>query len=198
MENLISVLLFAISTTLTPGPNNVMLMNSGLNYGFKRSIPHLLGVAIGFPIMFIILALGFGAIFMKYAIIKTILKILGSAYLLYLSYKILFSENQQESANLDAMPFTFMGAVLFQWVNPKAWLMAISAISLYSLSANYFTSAGLMGFLFFLVCIPCAGAWLWMGNNIKQYLKTDLHAHIFNFCMSAALVASVAMIIFEG
>lgn len=196
MENFISVLLFAIATTLTPGPNNFMLMNSGLNYGPRRSLPHLMGVCFGFPLMFIILSLGFGVVFKKFLIIKQILKLLGSAYLLYLAYKIMNSVNGAEKEG-DDNPFTFIKAVLFQWVNPKAWLMAISAISIYTLATNYYYSVFYMSTIFFLVCIPCAGIWLFMGGKLKDYLLTDTHRRIFNFSMAAALIASVGMIFFD-
>ncbi len=197
MENFVSVLLFAISTTLTPGPNNFMLMNSGLNYGARRSLPHFMGVALGFPLMFIILALGFGVIFQKFVIIKHILKILGSAYLLYLAYKIMNSHSNSNDTNNEADPLTFVQAMLFQWVNPKAWLMAISAISIYTDSSNYFKSIFYLSILFFLVCIPCGGVWLVMGTKIREYLTTDTHRKIFNFSMAAGLIASIGMIFFD-
>jgi len=196
MQNFLPVLLFAISTMFTPGPNNFMLMSSGLNYGPRRSLPHFMGVSLGFPLMFLVLALGFGVVFTKFAIIKHILKLLGSAYLLYLAYKIINSTNGSDKINDDS-PFTFIQAVMFQWVNPKAWLMAISAISIYTLSSNYYLSAVYMSIMFFLVSLPCCGLWLFMGANLKKYLKTDNHRRIFNFSMAAALIASVGMIFFE-
>ena len=196
MQNFLPVLLFAISTTLTPGPNNFMLMSSGLNYGPRRSLPHFLGVSLGFPLMFLVLALGFGVVFMKFAIIKHILKLLGSAYLLYLAYKILNTNNGSDKINDDS-PFTFVQAVMFQWINPKAWLMAISAISIYTLASNYYLSVVYMSVMFFLVCLPCSGVWLFMGSHLKKYLTTDNHRRIFNFSMAAALIASIGMIFFE-
>lgn len=196
MQDLIPILLFAISTTLTPGPNNFMLMNSGLNYGPRRSVPHFLGVAFGFPLMFLVLALGFGVVFIKFSIIKHILKLLGSAYLLYLAYKIMNSTNSPDKIG-DDRPFTFLQAVMFQWINPKAWLMAISAISIYTIESSYYYSVFYISVIFFLVCIPCSGAWLFMGSNLKKYLTTDNHRRIFNFCMAAALIASVGMIFYE-
>lgn len=196
MDNFIPVLLFAISTTLTPGPNNFMLMNSGLNYGPKRSLPHFWGVCVGFPLMFIVLALGFGVIFTKYIIIKHLLKLLGSAYLLYLAYKIMNTTYNPEKIT-DEKPFSFIQAVLFQWINPKAWLMAVSAISIYTLSKNYYHSVIYLSIIFFVVCIPCGGVWLFMGTKLKEYLKTENHYRIFNFCMAAALIASIGMIFFD-
>lgn len=196
MQDLIPVLLFAISTTLTPGPNNFMLMNSGLNYGPRRSLPHLMGVCLGFPLMFLVLALGFGFVFVKFAIIKHILKLLGSAYLLYLAYKIMNSTNTSDKIG-DDKPFSFLQAVLFQWINPKAWLMAISAISIYTVASSYYSSVFYMSLIFFLVCLPCSGIWLFMGATVKKYLTTDNHRRIFNFCMAAALIGSVGMIFFD-
>src|SRR5438309_383259 len=107
MENLIPILLFTLSTTLTPGPNNFMVMNSGLNFGVKRSVPHYLGICFGFPMMVLIVALGFGALFVKYMWIKNLLKVFGSAYMIYLAYCILRMNANVKTSQVK-QPFTFI------------------------------------------------------------------------------------------
>jgi len=131
MELLLAVFLFAVSSTITPGPNNIMVMTSGLNFGVKSTIPHLLGVCIGFPIMVILLGLGLGLIFDLYPFIHEFIKIFGVLYLLYLAWKIANSTSQI-AGKQQQKPFSFIQAALFQWLNPKAWIMATSAIAAYT------------------------------------------------------------------
>ncbi len=195
MENFIPLLLFALSTTFTPGPNNLMIMNSGMNFGIRRSLPHYLGICLGFPVMVLMVALGLGAIFMKYAWIKHILKIIGSLYMLYLAWQILRSNK----ATMDSTrkPLSFIQAVLFQWVNPKAWLMAIGTISIFSMANNNFNNAVIISLVYFFMCIPCIGTWLLFGKFLQHILRKPNQRVAFNILMAVALVASIGMIIFE-
>jgi threonine/homoserine/homoserine lactone efflux protein len=140
MKDLIPFLFFAVSSSFTPGPNNFMLMNSAMNFGVKKSLPHYWGICSGFSVMILIIALGLGAVFVKYAWIKTILKIVGSIYMVYLAYQILTSHNKP-NLKTKHKPLTFLQASLFQWVNPKAWLMGVGAISIFTLSAQYVKNA---------------------------------------------------------
>jgi len=195
MNNLIPLLLFALSTTFTPGPNNLMIMNSGMNFGIKKSLPHYLGICLGFPAMVLIVALGLGVIFMKYAWIKHALKIIGSLYMLYLAWQILRSNK----ANMDKTkrPLSFIQAVLFQWVNPKAWLMAIGTISIFTIANTSINNAIIISLVYFLMCIPCIGAWLLFGKFLQHILRTPNQRIVFNILMALALVASIGMIIFD-
>ena len=130
MEWYLAVLFFALSTTITPGPNNIMLMSSGVNFGFKNSLPHLFGIAIGFPIMVAAVGLGFSVIFTLIPNFHLIIQCIGIVYLLYLSWLIIQSKSQQIKES-EKSQITFQKAALFQWVNPKAWVMAIGAIVTY-------------------------------------------------------------------
>src|ERR1700722_290954 len=140
MDNLIPLLMFSVAATMTPGPNNFMMMNSSLNFGLKRSMPHYFGICFGFPIMVLIVALGFGAVFLNYLWLKQLLKIVGSAYILYLAWRII-STTVEPQRNLAAKPLSFLQALLFQWVNPKAWLTAIGAISIFSTTEQQLLNA---------------------------------------------------------
>lgn len=195
MKDLIPFLLFSISSAFTPGPNNFMLMNSGLHFGVKRSFPHYLGVTLGFPVMVFLISLGLGAIFVKYTWIKTTLKIVGSAYMFYLAWQIIRSHSKA-TAN-TATPITFFQACLFQWVNPKAWLMGVGAISIYTLSSNYIMNGILLSVIFFLVCIPSGVVWLLFGNSLQYILRKDSHRAVFNLVMAVSLIASILLIIFD-
>lgn len=194
--NLIPFILFAASSALTPGPNNFMIMNSGLQFGIKRSLPHYWGISIGFPVMILMVALGLGAVFIKYHFLKQVLQVVGSLYMLYLAVQILRSHAKSKSVTLQK-PLSFLQALLFQWVNPKAWLMAVGAISIFTLTQGYFSNAVLMSVLFFIVCIPCTGVWLWFGMVLQRILKKDSHRVWFNIIMALSLVASIGLIFLE-
>lgn len=196
MGDLIPVLMFSIAATLTPGPNNFMMLNSGLNFGLKRSLPHYLGICLGFPIMVLMVTLGFGAIFLKYVWLKQLLKIVGSAYILYLAWCIV-STLAEPKEGARAKPFSFLQAIIFQWVNPKAWMMAIGAISIFSTTENHFGNAISISAMFFLACAPCLGLWLVGGTFLQKILKNAKHQRWFNLAMAICLVASIGMMVIE-
>ena len=196
MNDLLPFLLFSFSTLMTPGPNNFMLMNSGLKFGIKKSLPHYLGICLGFPLMVLIVSLGFGEIFQKYVWLKISLKILGSAYMLYLAWQILFSTSNPKSEKV-AKPLSFFQAVMFQWVNPKAWLMAIGAISIFSLMANSIYNAIAISSIFLLIGLPCIGSWLLFGASLQRFIKNERHQKWFNRVMAVCLIASIAMVIID-
>ena len=151
MELYLAIFIFAASTTVTPGPNNIMIMSSGLNYGIKKSMPHLLGICFGFPAMVIMVGLGFSIVFEMYPLFHEVIKVLGVVYLLYLAWLIASSSpTSLEGGNSKA--FSFTQAALFQWVNPKAWVMATSAVSAYtSLSSDIFLQVIFIALAFFVV-----------------------------------------------
>ena len=171
-------------------------MNSGMNFGIQKSLPHYLGICLGFPAMVLMVALGFGAVFIEYVWIKHVLKIFGSVYMLYLAWQILTSSNKA-NIGLARKPLSFLQAAIFQWVNPKAWLMAVSAISIFTISNNYFSNAMIISIVYFLMCIPCIGAWLLFGKFLQRILTKDAHRVWFNILMALALVGSIVMILFE-
>ena len=196
MHNFLPLLLFCVSTTFTPGPNNIMMLNSGMNHGIRQSLPHYIGISIGFPLMVLMVALGLGAIFIKYAWIKQSLKILGSVYMLYLAWQILTSSNKPGLKGIKK-PFSFLQAILFQWVNPKAWLIAIGTISIFTLSKNYVNNAIVISIIYFLVGIPCIGAWLVFGTFLQRILKKPSHRVWFNIFMAVALIGSIGLIFID-
>jgi threonine/homoserine/homoserine lactone efflux protein len=197
MTDLFPVFLFALSSSLTPGPNNFMILNSGLTFGVKKSLPHYWGICLGFPIMALAVALGFGAVFMKYHWLKQTLKIIGIIYILYLAWQIAFATGSNSSEKSAGKPLNFFQASLFQWVNPKAWLMAISAISIFSITNNYLSNAVIISAIFLFFCLPCVGAWLLFGASLQKILKEKKHQQWFNRAMAVCLVASIALIFID-
>lgn len=173
-----------------------MILNSGLNFGVKKSIPHYLGISLGFPMMVLIVALGLEAVFLKYLWLKSTFKWIGAAYMLYLSWRIA-SSAVSEKTRAKNKPLTFFQGFLFQWVNPKAWLMAIGAISIFSISADYFHNALAISGLFLLMSIPITALWLIGGAMLKKLLREEKHMRGFNMSMAICLAASVILIFLE-
>lgn len=193
-EILVPFLLFAVSATFTPGPNNMMLMASGANFGVRATLPHMLGVSLGFPLMVFAVGLGLGAVFERYPLLHEILRWGGAAYILWLAWRIATAAGTAR-ADARGRPLRFLEAAGFQWVNPKAWVMAISAFSVYAapdLAPPY--QAALFGALFCVVALPSTGAWTLFGTAIRRLLQSRRSLRLFNGVMGFLLVASVALL----
>jgi threonine/homoserine/homoserine lactone efflux protein len=197
MEFYLSIFIFAISSTVTPGPNNIMIMTSGLNYGVKKSIPHLLGICFGFPVMVIVIGFGFSIVLERYPLFNEIIKVLGIVYLLYLAW-LIASSSPVSLEGRKSKPLSFTQAALFQWVNPKAWVVATGAVSAYtSVSSDIFTQVIFIALAFLIVAIPSLGTWLIFGVGIKKYLKSPKHQKVFNLSMALLLIVSVLPILIK-
>ena len=195
MEFHLAILLFTATASITPDPNNIMIMTSGVNFGVKRSIPHVLGICLGFPVMVIALGFGLGTIFDSLPILHDIIKILGVAYLMYLAWLIASSSPFEEAAS-PVMPLGFDQAVLFQWVNPKAWVMATGALSAYTTTVGDTLAQVLfIAFAFLITAGPSVMIWLVFGAGLKRYLDNALHNRIFNIIMGLLLVTSMLPVI---
>ncbi len=136
LDTLLALLIFALTTSITPGPNNMMLFASGVNFGFRRTIPHMLGIGAGFFALLIGVGFGLGALLKTVPLLYTVLKFAGGAYLVWIAWKIATSRALAEG-QAGAKPMTFLGAAAFQWVNPKAWVMAVTAIATYTDTRQY-------------------------------------------------------------
>ena len=192
---LLSVLLFTFTMTITPGPNNLMLTASGVNFGFARTVPHLLGIATGFILLCSSVALGLGALFIQIPILHTGLKIFGSVYLIWLAWKIARAGRVQGSYQ-RAQPMTFWQAALFQVVNPKAWTMAITAISAFTLDGDDLVASTVAVVVCFaIVALPCCSAWALLGTQIKRFLSNQRSLTIFNYSLASATAFSVLLIL---
>lgn len=188
---ILPLLLFSLSMTITPGPNNVMVTASGVNFGYKKTLPHILGITFGFPVMIVLIGLGLGSIFKSFPVIHHILKYLGAMYLLYLAFKIATFSSSNNNGDRNK-PFTFWQAVIFQWVNPKAWVIAVGAIATFtSVGRDVFLEVLLIAFVFCIICFPCVSLWAFLGTNIKRLLTTDFYRKVFNISMAFLLVISL-------
>ena len=192
-QQLIGLLGFAFVSSITPGPNNMMLMASGANYGLRRTIPHMLGVAIGFTVMIAMVGVGLVGLFEAWPPAFTILKVVSAFYLLWLAWKIATSPPPAsgDSGN-GGCPMTFMQAALFQWVNPKAWTMALTAITVYAGTRSIASVIG-VAIVFGLINLPSVGVWAAMGQYMRRWMTNDTTRRMFNWGMAALLVASLAV-----
>ncbi|MDF2642960.1 MAG: LysE family translocator [Pseudomonas sp.] len=188
---LLAFALFAFVTSVTPGPNNMMLLASGVNFGFSRTIPHMLGICVGFFLLVLGVGLGLGSAFKAWPMLYTILRYAGAAYLLYLAWKIATSGPASDSDQSRGDPQSFLGAALFQWVNPKAWIMAIGAISTYTPMQGYFTNVVVISAVFALINLPSVGIWAGFGSLLRNVLRNPVGLRVFNGVMAILLVASL-------
>lgn len=186
-----AIIAFAITACVTPGPNNAMIMASGLNYGIRRSLPHYFGICLGFPAMVVAVGLGIATLFETYPVLHVILKLVGAAYLSYLAYRIATAPVASMSARAGK-PFSFIQAVAFQWVNPKAWVLAIGATVTYTVIADsYVVQVLILAGIFLVFGAPCILLWLWFGASLKSILQDPRAVRIFNISMAVLLMASL-------
>ena len=188
-QQLIALITFALVSTVSPGPNNIMLMTSGANVGFMRTIPHMLGIIFGFSVMVALVGLGLMGLFTAYPVVQQILRIASMLYLLYLAVKIAKSKPMTNDAS-DYKPMSFLSAASFQWVNPKAWTMALTAISVYAASAEL-QDILLVSLIFGLVNVPSVSLWTTAGKQLQGILQAPTKIKIFNYSMASLLVFSI-------
>jgi threonine/homoserine/homoserine lactone efflux protein len=191
LDLLLAFALFAFVTSVTPGPNNMMLLTSGVNFGFNRTVPHMLGISCGFFSLVLAVGLGLGAAFQAYPLLYTVLRYVGAAYLLYLAWKIATSGPASDASGTESKPQTFMQAALFQWVNPKAWVMAVGAISTYTPLQGYFTNVVIISAVFAIINLPSVCVWAGFGSLLRNALRDPFWLRVFNGGMAVLLVVSL-------
>ncbi|MDR6712867.1 threonine/homoserine/homoserine lactone efflux protein [Pseudomonas hunanensis] len=193
---LTAFVLFAFVSSITPGPNNTMLLASGVNFGVRRSIPHAMGISIGFMVLVLAVGFGLGEVFKAWPPLYTILRYTGATYLLYLAYKIATSGPISASDGGTAKPMSFLGAAAFQWVNPKAWVMAIGAITTYTPAQGYVLNVIVIAAVFALVNLPSVGVWVMFGSALRNLLQNPRWLMLFNVLMALLLVISLYPLLF--
>lgn len=194
MQSLLPLALFAFVSSITPGPNNIMLTSSGIAFGFTRTIPHMLGITFGFGVLLALCAVGIGSLVLALPSAQLLLKILSSGYLLYLAWQLrLMAFNQQNTG--DAKPMSFTGAALFQFANPKAWVMAITGASAFLPRMEpVWVAIGVFCLVFCTVNLPCIGVWAGTGAALRRYLTQALWQKVFCAVMIALTVYSATAI----
>ncbi|MFC3208078.1 LysE family translocator [Aquamicrobium soli] len=190
-DTLLALIAYSFVTSITPGPNNLMLLSSGVNFGFSRSIPHMLGIGIGFVVLLLAVGSGLGAVLSAFPALHTALKIAGSAYLLYLAWKIAMTRSVSGREGQNVRPLTFLDAAAFQWVNPKAWVMAVTAMAVYSDPRSPFVSVLLISAAFGIVNLPCISVWAGFGTALRGFLADPVRLKWFNIAMGLLLAATL-------
>jgi threonine/homoserine/homoserine lactone efflux protein len=188
---LIAFIVFASVALFTPGPNNIMLLASGLNFGVRRTLPHVAGVSIGFAMLVAAMGLGLGAVFTSYPVLQTVLKYAGAAYLIYLAFAIATSGPAQPDATAHRQPLSFLGAALFQWVNVKGWVIAIGTISAYGALADYPWNVLLQALVLLTIGTLSSLTWVICGSALQSLVKSPLALRVFNVTMALLLLASL-------
>jgi threonine/homoserine/homoserine lactone efflux protein len=188
---LIAFVIFATVMFFTPGPNNVMLLSSGLTYGFRRTVPHLAGIVIGFAFMIGAVGLGMGTIFITYPVLQTVLKYAGAAYLIYLAVAIATSGPVKPDQDNRRGPMTFWGAAMFQWINIKGWVMVIGTITAYAGIASFPWNITIQVMLSLLLGVLACSTWALFGTALRPLLTSERAVRVFNIAMAVLLLASL-------
>ena len=188
---LIAFVVFAAVMYFTPGPNNIMVLSSGLTFGFRPTVPHIAGITFGCAFMVAAVGVGFGAIFIAYPLLQTVLKYAGAAYLVYLAATIALSEPIKSGEETGRRPMTFWGAALFQWVNVKGWVMVIGTITAYAGIASFPWNIAIQVVLCLLLGVVSTSIWTLSGSSLRSLMTSQRAVRAFNLAMAALLLASL-------
>ena len=189
-ETFFPLMLYAFSTSITPGPNNLMLMSSGANFGLVRTLPHLAGVSLGFVFLTVMIGVGLIGLLDAYPVILDWLKGICFAFVLYLAWRILTSAAPNTKNKVSAKPLGFLEAAAFQWLNPKAIAMALTTITAYTQQQSL-SSILLAASLFGVINFPSCGTWILLGQTLRRLLQHPLALRLFNATMAGFLVLSM-------
>jgi len=190
------LLVFAAVSCITPGPNNLMMMASGHVFGLKRTLPHMAGVVLGFGVMTVAVGLGLAEVLKTSPVLFTVLRWAAAAYILYIAWRMVTAKGPGVAV-ADERPMSFLGAVAFQWINPKAWVMALGAVGTYAEHDRFQADVVLISVVFMLVNTPSAFIWTGFGAAIRRWFKKPGHLKAFNWTMAALLVASLYPLVME-
>jgi threonine/homoserine/homoserine lactone efflux protein len=214
-QSLLPLIAFTASSAMTPGPNNILLMTSGVNFGFRRTVPHMLGVMLGFPVMVLVVGLGIGTTLLTQPLVHQVVTIVGILYLLWFAWHIASADVTSNEAELiaaehkadapraarkqaDAKPMSFLGAAAFQWINAKAWISIIGMLAIYA-PKGY----GVVGGILVVAAINLATAavsattWALFGLAVARWLENPVRRRLFNITMALLLVATLVPAIDE-
>ncbi|MEB8388868.1 LysE family translocator [Rhodobacteraceae bacterium KMM 6894] len=191
-----ALIAFCFVGVITPGPNNMMLMASGANFGFRRTVPHMLGIGLGMPVLTLMVGIGAMQLFERWPLVRAVLTVLSVAYLLWLAWKIAHAA-APENAQATGRPLTFLQAAAFQWVNPKAWFMALSAITLYAAGREMSAILWVAGSYVMVSCISTTG-WTAMGQQLRRWLTSPARLRAFNWTMAILLVATMIPVLWPA
>ncbi len=188
---LLAFVAFVVVMFFTPGPNNIMLMSSGLTYGFRRTLPHMAGVTLGFAFMIASVGVGLGTVFLAYPVLETVLKYAGAAYLVYLAVVIAMSGPPTAEQATSRGPMTFWSAAMFQWVNGKGWVIVIGTITAYAAIAQFPWNILIQTAVSLAIGTASTVAWALFGSVLRPVRRSARSVRVFNIVMAVLLVASL-------
>ena len=189
---LTGLVLFCFVSSITPGPNNLMLMATGANFGARRAAPHASGIVLGFTFMIVAIGLGVAQLFQIYPLAHQLLGVVSVIYLLYLAYKTATARTNLDSLEPTGKPITFWQAAAFQWVNPKAWTMALAAVTVYAPQPVTYKEVIVVAAIFGAINLPCISVWVLLGVKMRRFLTTPARLRGFNWTMAGLLILSLA------
>ncbi len=207
------LVLYALVTSITPGPNNMMLMASGANFGVRRTLPHVAGVVGGFATLLLAAGLGVASLFALVPALKAVMRAVMAAWILWLAWKLArlpvdgaqaadapspARDGERRDRPRDVRPMGLMAAMLFQWINPKAWAMVLGATALYLPPAHDLVDLFLMAAIYALVMLPCVMLWVLAGRQLQRWLRSPRRQRAFNVTAAALLVSSLFPILFSN
>lgn len=192
----IPLVLFCFATSISPGPANLLVMASAAKYGFKKALPVFWGILVGFNVMVFLVGVGLGELFRLHPTWHEIIQYIGVIYMLYLTFCIIRSDTPIQSDQPSIPSVGFIQAALLQWVNPKAWVMAIGVMATYAIpNADPLWQSLLIAFIFLLVGIPCIGTWLVAGIFVRQFLSSKRQMQMFNLTTGLLLFISILFVL---
>jgi len=189
-------LLFALVASITPGPNNLMMMASGATFGLRRTAPHMAGVVLGFGAMTAAVGLGLAEVLKASPALFTVLRWAAAGYILYIAYRMVTARGPGIAVTGEK-PMSFFGAAAFQWINPKAWAMALGAVGTYAEHGRFLADVAIIAVVFMLINVPCALTWTGFGSGIRRWFRKPGHLKAFNWTMAVLLVASLYPLVTE-
>lgn len=192
ITTLLAIFSFSIVMSISPGPVNMLIITSGINNGFKRTVPFISGATIGFTLLLFLIAIGLKTILSSYSNFLFYLEIFGSAFIIYMGYKIATSNSKINIENKENKTLRFYEGFLLQWLNPKAWIACISGVSMF---VNNDKTLFIFVFIYFIVCYLCLSFWGILGEKITIFLNTNLRLEIFNMIMGSILIFSTLFLI---
>ena len=190
-EQILPLIAFVFVMVGTPGPNNLMLLSAGANFGFRRSVPHILGISVGCQVLLFAIALGLGQLLAAYPSLAIALKVMGGLFLIYMAVQLARPKPAKLETVKELKPLTFWQAALFQWVNPKAWLMLIAVIATFTHRESFFLNVSVIAVIFFFMGLPLISAWNIGGVALKGWLQIGRRLQYFNYLMAILLLLSM-------
>jgi threonine/homoserine/homoserine lactone efflux protein len=188
---------FLTSMGFTPGPNNILVASSGVNFGFRATVPHILGITFGFPVMLLIVGLGLARVFLAVPMVHVVFKYVGIVYLVYLAWRIA-TASAMTATQGTAKPLTFVQAAAFQWVNGKAWIIAVSAVTTYTVvNSTLWLQISAIAAMDIGITLASVSCWTLFGHFLRDYLHTDSRRRRFNWTMAGLLVISIIPVLWD-